>query len=407
MPYSTSGTTLRGFVLRKSVIAMSGVLLTGAQAVIAQPQEADAQTKNSEAQLEEVVVTGTLIRGIKTPTGAQVIGITLEDVAVSGAPDSNALLATVPQVTNLFNERTTISPAGTNQVQIVRPNLRNLPGGNLATGAATLILLDGHRIPPVGVSQTAPDADMIPPGIIERVELAPDGSSAIYGSDAIGGVINFITRRKVEGVELDVNYGAADDYDQYDVNLTAGHEWGEGSVYGSYSYSDRGQLLAKDRDWAQKITWSDGLGSEKRCTPANVLAGGVNYAMPNLQPNTTNTCDPSEEGSLSPKQTRENLFAGYSQDFTDILRFDLKGFYSEREVTTRRPPSPGAVTINSTNPYYIDVNGTNASQNVSFDFSPVQGTSAGDAKTKFEVWNITPEVIFEFAEDWQLRTMMD
>jgi iron complex outermembrane receptor protein len=377
-----------------------------AAAVSAQEQEPSTKTDAKSTQLEEVVVTGTSIRGVE-PTGVQVIGITAEDVTISGATDSNALLATVPQVTNLFNDRTTVPPGVSNQIQIVRPNLRNLPGGTLATGAATLILLDGHRIPSVGVSQTAPDADMIPPGMIERVELATDGGSAIYGSDAIGGVINFITRRKVDGVELDVSYGGADNYDQYDMNLTAGKEWDTGSVYGSYSYADRGELLGKDRDWAQKLIWSDGTGSERRCTPANVSVGNVNYAMPNLQPNTVSSCDPSQEAALSPKQTRENFFAGVSQDVGDTLVFDLKGFYSQRDVSARGGPLPGLVNISSSNPYYMDVNGTNATQAVSFDFEPVTGDTSGDTETDFDAWNISPEVKFEFADDWVLRTLLN
>jgi len=400
-----------GFVVRKSVATMTGVILAAVATVnTAQAQEQADQTDTAQAQgagvLEEVVITGSYIRGVE-PTGTQVIGITAEDVTVTGATDSNALLSSVPQVSNLFNERSTISPAGTNQVQIVRPNLRNLPGGNLATGAATLILMDGHRIPSVGVNQSAPDADMIPPGMIERVDLATDGGSAIYGSDAIGGVINFVTRRKVDGIELTGSYGVADDYDQYDGNLTAGTQWNSGSVYASYSTSERGELLFKDRDWAKTLLWGDGLGSELRCTPANVSAGGVNYAMPDLQPNTENRCDPSQQGALSPKQTRDNLFAGVSQDIGDTLVLDLKGFYSERTVQNRRPPSLGQVVINASNPYYMDVNGTNSTQNVAFDFVPYQGESPGHAETKFKAWNLTPEVKWEFADDWVLSTLLD
>ncbi len=394
----------RRFALGKLFLAVSGVLL-GTATFGAHAQDAPAEDSSDLQKLEEVVVTGTLIRGIE-PTGSQVIGITAEDVKISGAVDSNALLATVPQVTNLFNERTTINPAGTASIQIVRPNLRSLPSGNTATGASTLVLLDGHRLPPVGVGQSAPDSDMIPPGMVERVELVTDGGSAIYGSDAIGGVINFVTRRQVDGVELSGAYGVADDYDQYDTNLTAGKEWDTGSVYGSYSYADRGQLLVEDRGWAKSFNYTDQVDSETRCTPANVSADGVNYAMPNLQPGTTNYCDPTQESSLSPKQTRQNFFAGYSQDIGDTLVFDIKGFYSERKVTVRRPPSLGLVTINSANPYYMDVNGQDSIQSVSFDFSPYNGDSAGDAETEFKAWNIAPELKFEFADDWVLRTLM-
>lgn len=75
----------------------------------------------------------------------------------------------------------------------MRPNLRSLPGFTTIGTSATLLLIDGHRVVGLGVSSTTPDADFVPPGVLQRVDIVPDGGSALYGSDAVAGVVNFIT----------------------------------------------------------------------------------------------------------------------------------------------------------------------------------------------------------------------
>ena len=187
--------------------------------------------KKTEA-LEEVIVTGTQIRGI-APAGSTVISVTQEEVKATGATSTNRLLATMPQVANYFGTLPSVGGGqlgGNAVVPINRPNLRALPAGHLSGSPQTLILIDGHRIVPAGIQQVAVDPDVITPAILERVEVITDGGSALYGSDAIGGVINFITRRSFEGLETGVRYGTADAYSTWDANLTAGTDWGSGSL---------------------------------------------------------------------------------------------------------------------------------------------------------------------------------
>ncbi len=95
------------------------------------------------------------------------------------------------------------------------------------------MLVNGHRLVGSGILQNYPDVSVIPPGIIERVDVIPDGGSSIYGSDAIGGVINFITRKRVSGIEANLKYGLTDGYNAADGNLTAGKEWDTGSISAS------------------------------------------------------------------------------------------------------------------------------------------------------------------------------
>ena len=318
-------------VFKKSNMALSVVLTTTASINIATAQTAEEQPT---AQLEEVVVTGTLIRGIK-PTGSQVLGISSDDIKATGAVSSAELLGSLPQANNLFNASTTVQPGAAAQLQVVRPNLRNLPGGNLATGAATLILMDGHRVPSVGVRQYATDPDMIPPSIVQRVEVITDGGSSTYGADAVGGVINFITRKDFEGVQIDGSYGRADDYNAWDASVTAGTTWKNGSGYVSFGSAEQDSLKGKDRDWSQRLDWNTGTAYDEACASSNVRIGAANYAAPSFTQGTTNYCDNSQGQALSPKINRKNFFIGLNQDLTDSIELDVKGFYSERVILHR------------------------------------------------------------------------
>jgi iron complex outermembrane receptor protein len=154
------------------------------------------------------VVTGTLIRGAG-PVGSYEITAGPETIEAQGAVTANDLLSTIPQVSNLFNtvpgSLLNIAP---NQIQVVTPNLRNLTP-QTGSSSSTLVLIDGHRIAGVGVTQSAVDPDVIPTGAIERVEIVVDGGSATYGTDAVGGVVNFITRKRYDGLQVDAHYGDA------------------------------------------------------------------------------------------------------------------------------------------------------------------------------------------------------
>lgn len=223
---------------------------------------------------DEIVVTGTLLRGAP-PVGSNLIAVGQERVQSSGAQTPNELLGTIPQVTNLFN----MVPASrlniaVNQIQIVRPNLRNL-APETGSAASTLVLFDGHRIAGAGVTQSSVDPDLIPTGAIERVEVVTDGGSATYGADAVGGVINFITRKRFDGISLTGRYGFADDYYQVDGTVIAGKDWGTGSIYGAYSYQHNDAIFGRDRDFVRALDWNTMVPTGRSCNPGNVVLGGV------------------------------------------------------------------------------------------------------------------------------------
>jgi iron complex outermembrane receptor protein len=380
------------------------------QAAPSAPTEPPASQSNT---LEQVVVTGTLIRGI-APAGANVISVDAQQIAATSPSGGNNLLNnTIPQLSEFNNTNINITAVNT-QVTVDRPNLRNLPGLGTAGDSTTLILLDGHRLVGSGITETAPDPDIIPPAMIERIEVIPDGGSATYGSDAVGGVINFITRRRFDGVQVDGHAGFADNYHYYDANLTAGRDWGSGSAYVSYSYTDHTPVFGYDRDYVRHYGLGGRPAQDLNCVPGNVStnAGSITYALPGLLPNTANYCDTSKNSSFINRQQRNSVFAGVSEDFTEGLKFDLRAYYTDQIQNNYGDFTSGSA-ITAANPYYERVASNPAPQaalpeTVYFDWGPVLGTNASRSQTTLSSWGVTPTLSFDIGQTgWQLREMIN
>ena len=296
---------------------------------VAQPAPATNAPSDTDNVLQEVVVTGTLLRGI-APTGTNLIAVSQADVEASGAVSTNDLIAKIPQLSN-FNT----VPVGTSNFgqPIAQTNIRGLGASG---GTTTLVLLDGHRLVGAGILQTYADPSIIPPGVIERVEVVPDGGSAIYGSDAIGGVINFITRKHFEGVEVTSRYGFADDFKTTDTNITAGHDWGSGSALISYAYAWHDDVLGGERGYYTNNLTAHG-GPDNRatnCSPGTIVANGVSYALPGLAANTANRCDQTDYTDIFPREQRQSVFATLNQTITDSLTLTIQGYWSLRNTET-------------------------------------------------------------------------
>lgn len=367
----------------------------------------------------EIVVTGTLVRGI-APPGANVIGVTAESVAETGATTTSQMLQTIPQLGS-FN--TLQTPAGGfTTVTTNRPNLRNLPGDRTSGSSPTLVLVDGHRVVGAGISVTSPDPDIVPPALIERVEIVPDGGSAIYGSDAVAGVINFITKKKFDGVEAGARYGFADNYYTFDANLVAGRSWGTGSVFAAYNFAKNDSIFGRDRDWSfSPLTVTDGLQVQSlRCPGGNVTIGNIltpgvtqTFGLPFVPgvsvPGVVNQCDETDDVTLYPKQTRHSVMLGLNQELTDNITFDVRAFYTERDIV-----SYIGRYVNSTNfgPAFL----------APFGFLPNSFVPMGPTETQtvyyawgtpqsmrhdntLNTWGIAPTLTVQLGGGWQMRLL--
>lgn len=335
-------------------VALAGTslaaLLFAAAPALAQATGATADDA-SEATVDEIVVTGSSIRGVP-PTGSNLIGVTREDIKAIGAATAPELLASVPQL-NSFNTAPRAANGGAGSFA---PGLRSLPA------SATLPLLNGHRLVAGGANETNPDFPFVPDLAIERVEIVADGASSIYGSDAIAGVVNFITRKRYSGLEASVRYGMADDYHSFSVSGLAGRQWDGGSVLGAYQYSENGNVTGADRDY-RIVDFRPYGGVDARgtsCPQPNVVVGGVVYGAPALAPNSTNYCDVGAPVDLVPASRLHSAFVTARQDVGERVTLWGDLLYSDRKDTVRAAIPAQTVVMTAANPFFQAPPGTAA-----------------------------------------------
>ena len=234
-------------------------------------KEADGKTSTKSLEVEEVLVTGTNIRNV-TDQFSPVISADREFLDTSGFATVADYIAQLPQN---FGGGTSATPdRGAGSLSGVGANTVNLR----AMGAgATLTLLNGRRMAPSGTAGSYVDISGIPTAALERVDVLTDGASAIYGSDAIAGVVNFILRKDYNGAETRVRVGTKTEGDanSYQIGQTFGVSNERGRALLSYEYSNEDPLDANDRSYTAMMEDPNDIlpGSRRN---AAFFSGGLN-----------------------------------------------------------------------------------------------------------------------------------
>jgi len=209
-------------------------------------------------QLEEVVVTGTRITRPNFESASPIVAIPATEFQQTSSSTAETTLNRYPQFvpgyTGTSNNAGNLNAYSEGRAGL---NLRGL-GDN-----RTLTLVDGRRLTPVNANGET-DLNVIPPALIESVDVVTGGASAVYGSDAIAGVVNFRLRHDFDGVEFGGRWGQTDrgDGEEYDLSLTAGTDFadGRGSVIGYVGYYDRAQINQSARKFSRASLFYVGPG---------------------------------------------------------------------------------------------------------------------------------------------------
>jgi len=401
--------------LRYVLLAGSGFAAINSMSATASAQEQSQTVSASDERGEEteadrntdtIVVTGTLIRGVKAPTGANLLTVSEDEIEATGAASATDVLnQTVPQLPT-FNTVAVGTASWASPVPKI--GLRGIgnSSGSSSGQTSTLVLFNGHRVVPVGILSTDPDPNLIPADVLRTVQVMPDGGSATYGSDAIGGVVNYVARQSYEGLGFNYQHKFADNYNEDNLTLTAGTSWDSGSAYVSAYATRHDAILGKDRDYItsdfSSITGEDYRSSA--CEYGTFEVNGTVYSGPTPSPvATAPLCETSDGTSLVPKEERYGLFGYLEQDLSDSLSLNIDAFYSRRDTEsyTDIGSIPVSFTIDAGNPYFVSVDGE-TSQEVSFDYSRALGESRITPQT-FELWQVTPSLAWNIDDNWQLR----
>lgn len=398
----SSGSAMAALTLSNPAIAQDGTSNQNPS-----PNGGQSGVSESADSDDVIIVTGTQIRGV-APAGTNVVNMDRDEVTATGASTAMQVLASIPQVTNAFNQLNT-TPVGVGVARVIsRPNIRNI--GAASGGSSTLVLIDGHRSVPAGTLENTPDVDIIPAAVLERVDVVPDGGSSIYGSDAVGGVINFITRRRFDGFEAASHVGLADNYYSFDLNLTLGKDWGSGSAYLSYFYIEQDEVLGRDRDYFRQVTANSGS-----CAPGtvSVVRDGqtTTYGLPGRVPGTRATCDFTDNATIMPRSTRHSVFGALTQELSDSISVDVRAFYTTRQTTTFNDlnqdgnffsTAPQTGTITASNPYYVPIDPDPGQQSVAFSYA---GIFDNRGTNNLDEYGITPTITAQLVGDWQLSVL--
>lgn len=345
-------------------------------------RDGEAAGTADESGASEVLVTGTRIRG-RGPVGSAVTTIDRKAIDESGYATTQQIAQSIPQ--NFGGGANDATSAGGTLSQNAAMNTASGSSINLrGLGASsTLVLLNGDRPPLGGFAGAFSDVSMIPASAVERIEVVADGASAIYGSDAVAGVVNIVPRLDFRGAETMLRFGTADGESQeYQASQLLGTGWSGGHAMIAYEFYQRTRLAAADRAFATDDLRPFG-GVDHRggyASPGTIIAGGRTFAIPagqngvgltaaQLVPGTVNPGDSWTGADLLPDQRRHSVFAAVSQALGGGLRAYAHGLVTVRTFDQAiRPTADARRTVPVTNPFYVDPIGTHQPVRVQYSF---------------------------------------
>ncbi|MBC2663370.1 TonB-dependent receptor [Novosphingobium flavum] len=349
-------------------VALSAMFASAASAQTAEPgSKPAAQSPDANGNADAtIVVTGTSIRGV-APVGAPVIGFSQAEIQNQPAVTTTDLLRQMPSIVATGASEAYGGSANNANANITGGNGINLRG--LGT-EATLTLLNGRRLPPAGVQGQYFDPSVFATSVIGRLEVMPDGGSAIYGSDAVGGVVNVLTRLRFDGAEAYVKGGFGHQVGSAQAGLVAGKSWSSGNLLLAYEYFDRDDVKAADRPLYTDDLRAFGQSDLRLFTasPGNVQIGSTRYPIPAGQDGTslassslvaaTTTVPANRESvykgaSALPGQRRHSLFASLHQDLTPGLQAWTEGFYAHRKLDQTIGAATANLSVPQTNAFFV------------------------------------------------------
>lgn len=322
-------------------------------------------------KVERIQVTGSRIQRTDLETANPITVFDAKDIENTGVSTVSEFLRT-NAASGGFNESSTLSQAaGASSV-----GLRGF------SSDFTLILLNGHRLPKNSAGGIFTDINQIPLAAVQRIDILPDGASAIYGSDAVAGVINIITKKDFEGLALSAKYGAAvktPDGHELNVSVVAGTSNDKTNLLFTAEHFQRSKILAKDRKLGGTAFIPGHPGGEGRSTfgipgftiisnngstidAANFGSrpwkGGAFPGSPGCparnpddpaNPNTGTRCryDFAPLYQLQPESERQSIFTQLTHQATDDLTLTGQFRFSRAYTLTSNAPAPGIIDVSN------------------------------------------------------------
>ncbi|MBD8734038.1 TonB-dependent receptor [Sphingomonas sp. CFBP 13706] len=338
---------------RKRLLASTLLLGLSAPAVAQTVDPATQAVPDDAAPAdgETIVVTGSRLGGLQLQQASPIAVVSAQDFALSGQPNVENVLKDLPQLV----------PSTT--------GASNNPGGGVATAdlrglgsTRTLVLVDNRRYVAYDSNQVV-DLNTIPAGLIERVDIVSGGRSAVYGSDAISGVINFVMKKDFSGAEINANYriNEAGDGGTFNGNLLLGgnFEDGRGNATVYFDYTKRNGILQSARDYSRQAQVDDGeggliAGGSGSIEGTRFAIGGVNRKFEpdgsfSAYSAATDAYNYAPSNYLQVPQERFLMSAQTHYDVSDALTVYAEGQFINNRVKNQLAPTPftGSVSLDA------------------------------------------------------------
>ncbi|MDQ0839259.1 TonB-dependent receptor [Sphingomonas faeni] len=373
----------------------------------------------SDSAAADIVVTGSNIRGEGAGT-SPVITIDRAAIDRSGRGTIAGVLSTLPQnFGGTGNEETSLT--GTD---------RTIDNTGLASSAnlrglgsdATLTLVNGRRTAGSGGKGDFSDLSTIPIAAVDRIEVLTDGASALYGSDAVAGVVNIILRKTYRGAETRLRAGTTTSggMQEYQFGQVAGTVWSTGRVLGAYEFERRERLPSAARAYTRTTDLRALGGSDWRsyfAHPGNVLGydpvsnGYVpTYAIPagpsgaalapeDFLPGSANLQNQREGSDLLPDQKRHALYVTAEQQLGHGITAYVEGRAARRRFSYSGSSDIGFISIDAGNPYFVSPDGSPYSL-IAYSFAHELGATRTGGVVKS--YSLTAGATADIGADWHL-----
>ncbi|ALO33409.1 TonB-dependent receptor [Colwellia sp. MT41] len=322
-------TARKNIVSRGVMFALAATSVTSVQAIAEEGAE----------EIERIAVTGSRISRTDIETASPVTVISADFIAKSGFTSVQEILAMQPAAAGMSLGATSNNGSGGSATV----NLRGMGSQR------TLVLLNGRRMVASGTgADSSVDLNTIPVSMIQSIEILKDGASAIYGSDAIAGVINIITKKDFEGTEITADGSITDkgDGESGGFSILHGREFAGGNLVLGVQYSKRGEVIQSDRDFVP--------AGESSFIPGGSLGGMVPDGNSGFKPREESYDYTTSSYAQTPNELL-SLFTSFNSEIADDTELSIDLMYTRRESNQQMAPQPANIDLitSKIDPTYI------------------------------------------------------
>ncbi|WP_019029325.1 TonB-dependent receptor plug domain-containing protein [Colwellia piezophila] len=358
-------TARKNMVTRAVMFALAATSVTSVQVFAEEGAE----------NVERIAVTGSRINRTDIETASPVTVISADFIAQSGFTSVQEILAMQPAAAGMSLGATSNNGSGGSATV----NLRGMGTQR------TLVLMNGRRMVASGTgADSSVDLNTIPVSMIQSIEILKDGASAVYGSDAIAGVVNIITKKDFEGTEITADGSITDkgDGESGGFSILHGREVAGGNLVVGVQYSNRGEIIQSDRDFVP--------AGESSFVPGGSLGGMVPDGNGGFVPR-EESYDYTDDSYAQTPNELLSLFTSFNSEIADDTELSIDLMYTRRESNQQMAPQPASIDLAVCQPGEANI-GNCIDEKYTAQFADEDGNLPGELEYRRRMTDAGPRI---------------